>query len=61
MTLQELDQEILNRKQELEDPSRKEALEFMKSFLDKNKTDNIADFIDINIWEFIKCSLYIPG
>ena len=59
MTLQELDQEILNRKQELEDPSRKEALEFMKSFLDKNKTDNIADFIDIDIWEFIKCSLYI--
>ena len=59
MTLQELDKEILDRKNELEDPSKKEAYLFMKKFLDNNKTDDITQFMPMNIWDFIKCSLYI--
>lgn len=59
MTIQELDQEVLSRIHGMEDEKRKEAYDFVVDFLDKYHLDNIEDFIHMDIWEFIKCSLYI--
>lgn len=59
MTIQELDKEIDLRKTELIDDDKKEAYNFIINFINNNKIDNILDYINMDIWEFLKCSIYI--
>ena len=59
MTIQELDKEISLRKVELEDKFNKEAFEYIKEFMESNNLDNIVDFVYMNIWELIKCNMFL--
>ena len=59
MTIQELDKEIELRKTELIDDDKKEAYNYIINFINNNKIDNILDYINMDIWEFLKCSIYI--
>lgn len=61
MTIQELDKEIELRKEELDKDEEKGAYDYFVKFANNNKLDTILDFINLDIWEFIKCSLYICG
>ena len=59
MTIQELDNKILLRNNELHDDKKQEAYEFIKKFMEEYGTDSIVDFVYLDIWEFLKCSIYI--
>ena len=59
MTIQELDKEISLRKVELEDKFNKEAFEYIKVFMESNNLENIVDFVYMNIWELIKCNMFL--
>ena len=59
MTIEEIKSAINSRKLELVDDKKKEAYEYFKEFTDDNDLDNIVNFLDIDIWELIKCNLYL--
>ena len=61
MTIQELDKEIELRKEELDKDEEKGAYDYFVEFASNNKLDTILDFVNLDIWEFIKCSLSIYG
>ena len=59
MTIQELDKEILLRKDELEAPNKRRAYQYITEFMEENDIDNILDFVYVDIWGLINCNLYI--
>ena len=59
MTIEEIKSAINSRKLELVDDKKKEAYEYFKEFTDDNDLDNIVNFLDVDIWELIKCNLYL--
>ena len=58
-TLNEIDKAISLKKQEIENKNEDEALKFISQFMEDNALNHILDFLTVDIWEFIKCSLYI--
>ena len=61
MTLNEINQEIENIKSELDNPKEEAAFLYISNFIKNNKIDQLSDFADVDIWEFIKCNFYITA
>ena len=61
MTIEGLEYLINNRKKELKTSSEKDGYNYLVDFLENNKLDNVGDFLDIDIWKFIICNLYIQS
>ena len=59
MTIEELDRQIETRKEELEDEVKYEAYRYLKGFLKYYKSENLLDFLDMDMAAFIDCSLYL--
>lgn len=59
MTLDELDLEIELKKNNDYNNEDKEGYLYVKKIVDENNMENIIDFLRLDIWEFIKCNLYI--
>ena len=59
MTLNELDFEIEAKKSTSYDNENKENYLYIKELTDENNMENIVDFLNLDIWKFIKCNLYI--
>lgn len=60
MTKEELFSLVEKRKRELEIPYEKDpAYDYLKKFVDNNKIQTIEQFIEMDIWEFLKCFYYI--
>ena len=59
MSLQEIDRLIEEKeKEELKEEEYK-GYQYISSFLEKNKLDSLEDYINMDIWEFIKCRYFI--
>ena len=59
MTIEELDRQIEIRKEELDDEVKYEAYRYLKGFLKYYKSENLLDFLDMDMAAFIDCSLYL--
>ena len=61
MTLNEINQEIENIKSELDNPKEEAAFLYISNFIKNNKINQLSDFADVDIWEFVKCNFYITA
>lgn len=61
MTIEGLEYLINNRKKELKPSSEIDGYNYLVDFLNNNKLNNIGDFLDIDMWKFIICNLYIQS
>ena len=61
MTIEGLEYQIIKRKKELKTSSEKDGYNYLVDFLENNKLDNVGDFLDIDMWKFIICNLYIQS
>ena len=59
MTIEELKRKIEIRKEELDDEVKYEAYRYLKGFLKYYKSENLLDFLDMDMAAFIDCSLYL--
>ena len=61
MTIEGLEYLINNRKKELKTSTEIDGYNYLVEFLENNKLDNVGDFLDIDMWKFIICNLYIQS
>ena len=61
MTLEELDREIAKKKRELRTSREEEAYNYIVDFTKQYKVNKVTDFLDVDIWKFITCNLYIQS
>lgn len=59
MSLQEIDRLIEEKKKEELKEEEYKGYQYISSFLEKNKLDSLEDYINMDIWEFIKCRYFI--
>ena len=61
MTLQELDMEINIKKNEMLNLDKERKYNYIKEVLKENQFDNILDFINGDIFELIRCNIYVKA
>ena len=59
MSLQEIDRLIEEKKQEELKEEEYKGYQYISAFLEENKLDSLDDYVNMDIWEFIKCRYFI--